>query len=111
MAFFDKYLKDTATYWVLSDSTDAFGEPTYATPVTRNVRWEDSIELFLNPAGEEEASSAVIYTSGTVQEAGYLFLGTSVAADPKTVDGAKIIHKVESVSDLKDRITLKRVFL
>jgi len=71
-----------------------FGDITYGTPASVICRWEEKSEKFMNPdGGEEFISSSIVWLDQDVDEGGFLFLGTSVVADPETVDGARSIQR------------------
>lgn len=98
-----RHLKQTATYWEF-DSLNNFGQATFKSPVTIDCRWEDKVVLFYDRHGKEKTSESVVFLGQDVVVGGYLFLGTSVAADPKTVIGAREIaafHKIPNIRGTK----------
>lgn len=107
--FFARNLNQTATLWTLN-GVDSAGDPTWdsASPRTISVRWEERNDMFINQGGEQEASVSMVVTAEDVSLGDYLFLGTSVAADPKLVDGAYAIKVVEKFPDRKARNFFRR---
>lgn len=110
MGILTKMRKQTATYW--SPSTpDGFGGKTYGTATALTVRWEDKIELFIDKDGREAQSSAQVFVGSDVAVEGYLYLGASSAADPRTVAGSREIRAFEKIPNLKASEFLRRAFL
>lgn len=110
MANFTRNMKQTATYWARSGS-NTYNEPTFSAPVPVLCRWEDKGVLFKDAEGRELVSRAVVYPASPLQRQGYLFLGTSVAADPRTVSGAFEILQIGASPNLGNTLTLNKVFL
>lgn len=78
----------TATVWSGEQVRDGFGRLTYPAPRQIKVRWEVKQELFMNPSGEQLLSNAIVYVPEKIPTDSYIYLGESVIADPKKVDGA-----------------------
>ena len=85
-------LTQTATYWAPA-TADGFGGLSFAAPSAFLVRWQDATDLFQDADGEEFVSAAIVYTAAALAENGYLFLGTSAAADPLAQDAAYRIRR------------------
>lgn len=98
MGFLTRNLKQKVTYWATS-GRDITGAPAWTTPIALKARWEDLNELFINDQGEEVRSRAVIYLNSDVETSGYLFLGTSVVADPTTLSDAFPIKAFRKVPE------------
>lgn len=77
----------TATLWART-GVDSAGDPSFASPTTITVKWEESSEVIINNDGREEQSHAVVYLGQDVVIGDFLFLGTSVVVDPTAVSGA-----------------------
>lgn len=88
--------KQTATYWACT-GVDSAGDRQFAAPTTLTVKWEDRSDIVIDQDGEEGRSRAVVYLGTDVGVEGYLFLGSSVAADPRTVTGAYLIKEFRKV--------------
>ena len=102
---------DTATYWSPATPNE-YNEQTFGSPAAVTVRWEDKTESFLDKTtGKEEKSMSVVYLKTDVETDGFLFLGTSVAVDPKTVDGAFIIRNFENIRALRGSNRTRRAML
>ena len=111
-------LTQTATYWATANSADAYGDPSFAAPVTlapstqTGVRWENKIVEVVSPTGDSAFSKAFVWSETTVFTVGsYLFLGTSVATNPETVSGAAQVLKVESIPSIKGSGTIYKAIL
>ena len=72
-------------------------------PSTINVRWEERTELFTGPDGEEQVARGVIYLAADVEKGDYIFLGTSVVADPRSLANAFIIKDFQKTPDIKGK--------
>lgn len=97
----DDMLNQTATYWA-PGAYDAFGQPSLAAPVELACRWQNKTDLIRTPAGREVVSSAVVYPASAVATGGWLYLGTSVEANPQVLAGAYEILNVGTSPDLDD---------
>jgi len=88
-------LKQIAVYWG-TPSSDGRGGRQFAAPVQINVRWDDKQEKFIDLAGNEVVSRAVVQVGQDVQVGGYLYLGTlaslTQSTDPMDVKAAKEIR-------------------
>jgi len=91
---YNALLQTTATYWAVG-TPDGFGGVKYATPATLLCRWEDKTETYQDTEGEEFISSAIIYTTTQLLENGWLYRGSSVAANPQDVNDAFRIRRIE----------------
>lgn len=95
--------RDTITYWAPSGYT-VEGNRSFAAPVQLTGKWEDEQQLAIDAAGNEFTSMAVAYVDTDVVNEGWLFEGTSVAASPYGVTGAREIRsfrKVKAISSSK----------
>ena len=107
--FFERNLNQTATVWTVND-VDSAGDPTYdsASPRTVACRWEQRNDLFINQGGEQEASVSMVVIAEDLNLGDYLFLGTSVGADPRLVDGAYAIKVAEKIPTRKATAFFRR---
>lgn len=109
-------LKQTAVYWAQS-STNEFGEPVFSEPVEVDVRWADKQELFIDAAGKELTSTAVVVSITPLALNGYLMLGTldSLSSgeenDPTSVSSAKMIRGISRTPNLKNTFEVCRSWL
>jgi hypothetical protein len=103
-------LNQTITYWAPS-TPDQYGGRTYAAPVTFVGRWEDRAETLTSPSGEEFISRSRVFSDAAKAINGYLYLGTSATADPRTVDGAYEIQQTGRMPNLKANQNLYTAFL
>lgn len=77
-------LNSTVTYWA-KGTPDGYGGFTYASPVALNGRWEERIQLFVNQAGNQQQSKAMVFLEDDVEIGGFLYLGTSTDSAPSAV--------------------------
>ncbi len=110
MTFYRRQLKQTATYWS-PGTRDSFGNITFGAPVAIPCRWEDKSEQFMSRGTEEIISSSIVFINQDVVEGGYMFLGTSAAADPEGVEGAVVIQKFEKIPDIRGRNFVRKAIL
>jgi len=103
-------LYQTATYWA-PGAPDEYGLVSFSAPVSMDCRWQDVAELYRDANGNELTSSSIVYFASDVLRQGWLFEGSSVAADPKTVDGASEIRRVDSSPNLTNTQSLYKVYL
>lgn len=89
----------TATYWGLP-TPDVYGGGTFPAPVEIACRWEEKTELIRDRDGREVVSMATVYPDRELDEDGWLFLGSSAAADPHEVEGAYQIKSFRKVPDI-----------
>lgn len=97
----DDMLNQTVTYWA-PGAIDAFGQPALASPVGLACRWQTKTDLIRTPQGREVVSTSVVYPESAVLTGGWLYLGSSVAADPRVLSGAYEILNVGASPDLDD---------
>jgi hypothetical protein len=110
VANYARNMKQTATYWARTGQ-NAAAEPTFAAPVAVQCRWEDKAVLFKDAEGRERMSRAIVYPATPLQLQGWLFLGTSATANPRTVVGAFEILQTGASPNLGNTLTLNKVFL
>lgn len=102
--FMSASYNQTVTYWAPTGGDDGFGKKTLAAPIAISARWEDRQEQFLDAKGMQSVSKAHVRVkdSQSIQIDGFLYLGSSVATDPRTVDGAFQIMQLTRVPDLRN---------
>ena len=108
--YITKNLNQTITYWA-NPTSDGWGGSTFDTPVAITGRWEDRQELYRDADGQEVLSHAVVFVGQDVDIKGYLYLGTSVAANPKNVDGAREIKSFRKIPNLKATAFARKAWL
>lgn len=107
-----RHMHQTATYWAADPAnTDIYGKPVYSAPVTFQCRWETKNELFQSKTGEEKTSKSKVISTQPMIVDGWLFLGTSAALDPTTVDDAWEIQGLGVFPDLHNLQELTVAFL
>lgn len=111
MSWLKRLLTQTVTYWA-PNIEDAYGEETFVTPtsITR-ARWEDHVDHFLDRYGKESISKARVFLTQSVEEGGYLYLGTSTEANPRNVSGADRIQRIIQAPSIRNNQILYEVIL
>lgn len=99
MSWLTLFHKQTITYWAYS-GIDSTGEPSFAAPTSLTGRWEGRQDLFVNAAGEEQRSAAMVFLGQDVKEGDWLYLGTSATTNPKNVSGAFEVKGFRKIPDL-----------
>jgi len=101
----------TVTYWAPS-TLNIYGEQSFGTPSTISARWEEKTEIFIDKAtGKEKRSEAIVYLKNDLLENGFLFLGTSVQADPKNETDTYLIRRVDKSPSLKGNRYTRKIWL
>ena len=112
----NRLLKTTIVYWG-NPTADGYGGYTFDDPIEIKCRWEDRTELFVDPNGKEQRSTAVVYVDRAVAVEGYLFKGTledltsAEEGDPQTVSAAKEIKQCRSVPNRDETFFVRNVWL
>lgn len=88
-----RLLPMTITMW-RNPVPNGTGANTYDAPITLAGRWEEKQVLFLDAAGKEVVSQAILYSETDFQIGAYVYNGTSAATDPLAVAGAKEIRQI-----------------
>ena len=110
MSFITQRLNQSAAYWSVTGA-DASGDPTFAAAKAIKVRWEDKTTVFTRPNGEEASSSTTVFVKEDIAAGDFLFLGTSVVADPTTLKGAKEVQGFSKIPQLIGSEFERRAFL
>jgi hypothetical protein len=103
-------LNQLATYWG-SPTPGGFGGHTFDDPQEILVRWEEKNEEFVDNQGNSKISMAVVYADTDLEVGGYLFLGTSLAADPTSLDDALPIQRYAKMPDIRAVSYLRKAWL
>ena len=127
MSIINRMRKQSAIYWP-PGGTDTYGRPLVGqlvelirTPAGNyRVRWEDRVAEYIDLEGTEKRSHAVVYVpvlpnGGEVEVGGWLWLGLRAElqdeTDPTNNDGAYQVSRVDHLPDLRNRRTLRTVYL
>jgi len=81
----------TITIWLQSGTYDGSGQRAFAAPITteNSGKWQDSTALVINNNAKEiESKIQVLLESQDLSEGDWIFLGTSVETNPRTVANA-----------------------
>ena len=79
----------TITIWLQSGTYDGSGQRAFAVPTTVSGKWQDSTSLVKNNNAKEiESKIQVLLESQDLSEGDWIFLGTSVETNPRTVANA-----------------------
>lgn len=110
MSWTTKHLTETLTRWVRG-TPDGFGGFSSWTKSNIKGRWEQRTELFVDPAGNQVMSRAVVYVDTDVSLGDYLFQGNSTGSDPANVSDAYEVRDFKKVSTLGGSIYERKVML
>ena len=110
VSFLTRHRNQPATYWA-KGARDSSGDTTYAAAKAVTVRWEERSAVFTNAAGEEATANSVVFVKEDMEAGDYLFLGTSVVADPTTVVAAQEIQGFSKIPQLVENDFERRAFL
>ncbi len=104
-------LRQTATYWAPTGTTDRYGKPALSTPQQIACRWEDRQSQIISKTGENTISKSRVYTQVGVDIDGYLALGDLSDIDPRSLDDAFEVQQVSTTPDLRGLQALVTVYL
>jgi hypothetical protein len=114
MPFYTRHLRQDVTHWPVT-GTDGFGGFTYGTPILLKARWEYKRELFLNEAGEEVTSEAIVYLGVDTDMGDFLALDDHTAipipSDLGSPARAWRIRGTNKTTDLRNLDCIRKVFL
>jgi len=108
--YITKHHHQAITHWVRGEP-DGWGGYAFATPVPLTGRWIEKQELFINQAGQEEKSQAVVLLGTDVSVGDYLYLGTSAVALPKNVTGVCEVKAFKKIPNLKATDYVRKAWL
>lgn len=109
MLNYSSYQQD-ATYWG-NPTLDGYGAYSFDAPILLKVRWEERVEKFVGPQGEDFVSRAVVWVKQDLDLGGYMFLGTSVELNPQNVEDTYLIRQIFEIPDMRNMSKERRVFL
>lgn len=99
-----------ATYFQ-KDSVNEYGEQTFLTPTTINVRWESKTVNYIDQkTGKEAISNSIIFCKTELKIDSYIFLGTTAETNPKNIN-AYVIRRVDNLLGLKNGRTIYKIYL
>lgn len=111
MTILPNLLAQTITYWAPTGARDGYGHYNAWARSTLVGRWEDRIETITTRTSDEYHSESRIFLQSSVVVGGWLYLGSSSASDPKTVDGAREIVKSQQLPSVDATETLYKAWL
>ncbi len=101
MNVLERNLTEDVTYW--SGVDDGYGGKTFSTPQIIKGRWEDRSEVYVDQAGEQLVSNAVVYLMVDVEVDNFIAQGSHVTvADPSTLAGAFIVKRFDKIPNLRN---------
>ena len=103
--------KQKATYWSKSTSLDMYANPSYGTPTTNYVRWEDVQTMFIVAAGQQQISKSIIYipSDENINNDDYIYLGETTTTNPddeKNTFKVKAVAKTPNLNNRKTEVKL-----
>lgn len=109
MPSFPSYrFKQDITWWAVTP--DGYGGFTFGAPSVVKGRWEEKTELFIDNAGVERRSRAIVYLAVQVSPEDYLYLGSSAATNPTTL-AAWQVKRSDKTPDLRSATNLNKAYL
>lgn len=116
MSFLTDNLLQTVVYWG-SPTPDGYGSFTFDESVELSVRWEDRGELFIDNAGQEVKSFAVVFVGQDVVVGGWFFLGeisdidSGLTDTPQNVPNARQIRGFRKTPNIDASLFERKVWL
>ena len=110
-----RHLREDVTHWPVTGS-NGFGGFNFGAPVLLKGRWEEKAELFMDPNGEEVASTAIVYLSADTDVGDYICHGdyvTTPVADPTSLT-TEVTHRIKQghrTTDLRAVRAIRKVYL
>lgn len=99
MSWLQNRLNQQATYWEKTGKS-TYGDPSFDSPRTILVRWEDKNVVFTNAAGEEAVASSRVFLGEDIRAGDFLFLGVSTTVDPKGLTDAMKVQGFSKIPQL-----------
>lgn len=109
-----RHLKQDATYWAPSTTTDVNGKPVSSAPVVLKCRWEDKQEQIKAKSGEDVISKSRVFIDGNAIDIdldGYIALGVRTDIDPSQSEDAFEIQALGKTPDLRSIRNLTVIYL
>ena len=102
--FMPRRLNKPAVYWAPA-GMDAYGVPTFESPLQILCRWEDRVERYIRPDGTEHSSQCMVDPDRDLLIGGMLKLGTLELVDdvlePRNNAGAYEIMAWEKIPNIR----------
>lgn len=115
MSIISKMRRQFACYWA-GPTPDGLGGMTFAAPIQIPCRWEDRVEVVKDTQGREIITTNVVYVDRVLALDSYVRLGrlsdlpTPLPVDPRKIEGARKVKRVEALPNLKNSETLRVVY-
>ena len=109
-------LKQTAVYWGPA-TPNGYGIDTFPAAVEMKVRWDDTMQDFVNDTGDVVSSSAVILTATVVELRSMFYLGTLASipvaelSDPTHITGVVRCRQIKKYADKKGTVIMWAVYI
>ena len=98
-----------ATRWT-KGIVNEYNEKSFGAPTVLKVRWEDKVQKMITAKGEEIISMSIVFSLIGIAIGDFLFLGISVAADPRSVDSHQVLL-TEKIPNVRGTKFVRKVFL
>lgn len=105
MTWYSRHLKQTVTYWG-PPNKDAWGDQTYPSPATMAGHWHEQVQTIADNQGALFNSHAVIHVESNIDSDGFIYLGSTSAANPRLVRGAERIQRAEKFPTVRQDLTV-----
>lgn len=104
-------LHQDITLWAPAGSNN-YGVAVFAAPVLMKGRWEDMVEMYRDPQGQEFYSKCVVYVDRHVPVGSYIALGNySAQANPLAVVPAHEVRTTLEFPSIRNANTERRAIL
>ena len=113
MGIITKMLKQKAVYWEFQ-SLDSFGKPVFSTPKEISVRWEDTLEKFMDASGNEVVSKSKVYCDRDLKVRSLLKLSKLEdlpSTDWQQNSGVFTISRFDKIPNLRNTETVRIAYL
>lgn len=110
MDFLTFGLTQVCTHW-RKTGVDGYNQPTFAAPVQLACRWEDRVEKIQDDTGQDYVARSRIFLADDVTMDDYLFFGTSVTANPRSVGLARRVKAFRKTPSLDGLAFERKAYL
>lgn len=106
-----KTFRQKVTIWAGETSRDFYGNITHPAPRVVDGRWEQRNDLFIDNAGKQVVSAAVVYIGEPITQGAYVLLGESTSASPQSLANAFLVRAVSRTPSIDGRGELIKLWL
>ena len=114
MSIIRRMRKQHAVWWQRSATPNRFGRYGFAAPVEIDCRWEDRVESFVDPQGEEKLSNAMVYVDRILSVGDRLKRGSLESDQPTDPTSDRLafeVRRFDQLPNLRATQTLLTAYL